>query len=105
MTRPQRAPRHLSEAARTLYGAVTASYVLEPHHLAILTKALEAFDRAEAARVVIERDGILVTTRLGEVKPSPAVAIERDARTAFLAAIKQLGLDLEGPPPPSARRR
>lgn len=105
MTRPQRAPRHLSDAARALYDAVMATYVLEPHHVAILAKSLEAFDRAESARAIIERDGILTTTRLGELKPSPAVAIERDARAAFLAGIRQLGLDLEGPPPPSARRR
>lgn len=99
------APRHLSAAAKALYQDVAGDYQLEPHHLAILTKALEAFDRAEAARAVVERDGILTTSRLGEVKPHPAVAIERDSRTAFLAGVKQLGLDIEGPPPPSSRRR
>src|SRR4051812_8331849 len=99
MARPT-APRHLSEPARRLYADVLARYVLEAHHLAILTKALEAFDRAEAARVIVERDGLLVATRFGEVKASPAIAIERDARAAFMAGIKQLGLDVEGPPPP-----
>lgn len=107
MTRPkpaQAAPQHLSAAAKRLFGAITTDYVLEAHHLAILGKALEAFDRAEAARTIVERDGIVTSSRLGEVKAHPAVAIERDARTAFLAGIKQLGLDLEGPPPPSARK-
>jgi len=99
------APKHLSLAARRLYAAVVADYVLEAHHIAILTKALEAYDRAEAARELVTNGGLVVTSRLGETKPHPAVAIERDARTAFLAGIKQLGLDIEGPPPPSARRR
>ncbi len=104
MTRPAAAldaPGHLSATARRLYVNVTAQYILEAHHLAILAKCLEAFDRAEAARAIIQRDGILTTSRLGEAKAHPAIAIERDSRSAFMAGIKQLGLDLEGPPPPS----
>jgi phage terminase small subunit len=72
--------------------------------VAILNKALEAFDRAEQARDVIAGSGILIKSRLGEVKPNPAIAIERDSRAAFLSGIKALGLDLEGPPAPSARK-
>lgn len=95
------APKHLSAPAKSLYAAILARYLFEPHHLAILAKALEAWDRAEAARELVGRDGLVVTTRLGEVKAHPAIAIERDSRTAFLAGIKQLGLDLE----PAAARR
>ena len=102
---PSRAPRHLSKAARDLYAAVMTDYQLESHHVSILVKGLEAFDRAEAARDLVTAEGLLIASRLGERKPHPAVAIERDSRGAFLAAIKQLGLDLDGPPPPSARNR
>jgi len=102
MTRP---PAHLSKPAKALYASITSAYVLESHHLAVLVKGLEASDRADAARAVIERDGLLVETRFGEVKASAAVAIERDSRTAFFAAIKQLGLDIDGPPSPSTRNR
>ena len=99
-----RAPRHLSPSARRLYSQILENYELEPHHLAILTKALEALDRTEQARDAIAASGILIRSRLGEVKPNPAIAIERDSRAQFLAGIKALGLDIEGPPPPSARR-
>jgi P27 family predicted phage terminase small subunit len=99
------APKHLSPSSRKLWAEILDRYELEAHHLAVLTKTLEARDRSEAARAVIERDGVLTTSRLGEVKAHPAIAIERDSRAAFLAGIKQLGLDLDGPPPPSARRR
>ena len=102
MTRP---PRHLSPAARRLYAEILETYALEPFHVAILSKSLEAFDRAEQARDVIAASGILIKSRLGEVKPNPAIAIERDSRAAFLAGIKALGLDIEGPPPPSTRNR
>lgn len=102
---PSRAPRHLSKPARELYATVVTDYELEAHHLSILTKGLEAFDRAEAARQLVETEGLVIDSRLGERKPHPAVAIERDSRSAFLAAIKQLGLDLTGPPPPAKGRR
>src|SRR5450759_5625882 len=100
MSRPIRAPAHLSLAARKLFAAVMTTYVLEGHHVQILVKALEAFDRADAARAIVQNEGILTTSRLGEVKAHPAMAIERDSRAAFFAGIKQLGLDLEGPQPP-----
>jgi phage terminase small subunit len=95
MNRSQAAPMHLSPSARRLFRAILADYVLETHQRSILIKALEASDRCDAARLLVERDGLLVESRMGESKPNPAVAIERDARAAFLAGMKQLGLDVE----------
>ncbi len=93
------------------------AYVLEAHHQAILTKALEAFDRAEQARAILASPpadptdpnappggGLVVRSRLGEHKAHPAIAIERDARAAFLTGIKQLGLDIEAPTTITQRR-
>lgn len=104
MSRPIRAPAHLSLAARRLYAAVVSSYVLEPHHLAVFTKALEAMDRADQARTEIAAGPLMVLSRLGELKVHPLLAVERDARAQFGTLMKSLGLDIEGPPPPSSRR-
>ena len=104
MTRPTRPPRHLSPAARRLYAAILETYTLEAHHLALLTKALEALDRADAARVEIGAGPLTVLSRLGELKVHPLLAVERDNRAQFGTLMGLLGLDLEGPPPPSARR-
>jgi P27 family predicted phage terminase small subunit len=89
------APRHLSRAARDLFTSISRRFVMEPHDLAVLTKALEAWDRAEQARTRIDADGLMVTSRLGEQKPHPLLGIERDSRTAFLAGMRQLNLDYE----------
>lgn len=97
-----KAPAYLSRAARRLWASVHERYQLEPHDNAILVKALEAFDRADEARAILRESGIVVTSRLGEIKAHPAVAIERDSRTAFLAGMRQLGLDYE--PTPSQKR-
>lgn len=99
---PADAPSHLSLPARRLYAGIRALYELEAHDAAILVKALEAWDRAEQARQLIADEGIVITSRLGERKPHPAVGIERDSRTAFLAGMRQLGLDYE--PVPAQKR-
>lgn len=97
MTSPK-GPAHLSLPARRLFDSVLKLYELEEHDRAILVKALEAWDRSEQARRQIEADGLMVTSRLGESKPHPLLATERDSRTAFLAAMRQLGLDYEPVP-------
>lgn len=98
MTKPPKPPRHLSAAARRLWKEITGTWALEPHHRAVLVKALEAADRAEEARLILARDGLTVNTDGGGVKPHPAVGIERDSRMAFARLIAQLGLDVSEVP-------
>ena len=105
MTSTARAPRHLSEPARRLYSEIVSSYELESHHLALLVKALEALDRADQARREIGAGPLMVTSRLGEPKCHPLLAVERDNRAQFGSLMRQLGLDIDGPPPPSSSRR
>jgi P27 family predicted phage terminase small subunit len=84
---------------------VVADFELETHHLTILAAACEAMDRMSAARAQIAADGITVDGRYGP-RAHPAIAIERDSRTAMLRAIRELGLDLEAPASrPSSRWR
>jgi P27 family predicted phage terminase small subunit len=92
-----RAPAHLSDSSRRLYGQITGNWILESHHLAILTKALEALDRADQARAEIGTGPLMVESRLGEMKSHPLLAVEREARAQFGTLLKQLGLDLTPP--------
>ena len=100
-----KAPRQLNAAAKALYLSVMADYDLEPFQIAILTKALEALGRADQAREEIAAGPLMVTSRLGELRPHPLLAIERDSRAQFGTLMKQLGLDIDGPPAPSTRSR
>jgi P27 family predicted phage terminase small subunit len=99
-------PDHLSPSARQWWETVVASYVLEPHHLKLLQLAAESWDRCQAARAQIDREGLTVAGREGGLRPHPAVAIERDSRLGFARLIRELDLDTEppasdrvGPPP------
>lgn len=106
MTLPK-PPAHLSPDARRWWRGVVTAYELQPHQLPVLQAAAEAWDRKEQAREALTRDGLTMTTRLGEVKAHPAVAIERDSRVAYLRAVRELALDVSAPDsrPPALRGR
>lgn len=94
--RPPAAPAHLSKEAKGIWSATLRDYDLEARHLAILTVALEAYDRMREAQEAVRRDGAYIEGRFG-MKAHPGLSIERDSRTAFLRAQRELGLDLEAP--------
>lgn len=90
-----RAPAGLSKAAKTLWSRLITEYgIRDAAGLAVLEQAARAFDRAEEARRMLDRDGCVVKDRWGQKKAHPAATVERDARAAFLAAIRQLGVEI-----------
>ena len=95
------APRHLGPAGRAFWTTVVSGFALEEHQLTLLAAACESLDRAAGARALVEAEGAVVRDRWNQAKPHPAVAIERDARAAFVVAYRALGLDLDlaGPAP------
>ena len=104
----QEPPKALSLAARRLWRALVAEYRLDDvAAMAILTAGLEAFDRAAAAKELLDADGPVVTDRWGQRKVHPAASVERDSRAAWMSALKQLNLDVEplrdGPGRPGGR--
>ena len=105
MATPRHAPAHLSPDARALYLSVVADYQLEPWHLGLLLKAFEALGRADQARDEIGSGPLLVKSRLGELRPNPLLAVERDSRARFAALMRQLGLDMSDGPAPATRPR
>ncbi len=99
LTRPKRAdaavPKHLEPPERELWRGLLATFRLEDvASLSLLTTALEAHQRARRCREQVDRDGEAVRDRFGQVKPHPLLTAERDARAAYLAAMRALNLDL-----------
>ncbi|MDP8958285.1 MAG: hypothetical protein M3N51_03585, partial [Actinomycetota bacterium] len=80
--RPAAPPGHLSESSKRFWRATVRQYELERHHLHLLAGALEAWDRAQEARKLLDEEGIVVQDRFGQPKAHPAVRIERDAVAA-----------------------
>ena len=89
-------PAHLSKEAKRMFKDLCTDYGIEDAAgLKILRVTCEAFDRAQAARKVIDEDGITFIDKAMQIKPHPLLPIERDNRAAFLAGLKALNLDLE----------
>jgi P27 family predicted phage terminase small subunit len=84
--------------------AVVRDYDLDPHHLHLLEAAADAWDRMCEARAVLREEGLTVATRDGGKKKHPASDIERDSRTAFQRALRELDLDADPPKEPPVWR-
>ena len=91
-------PDHLSPAMQEWWRQVTAEHDLDPHRQHLLRLACEAFDRCQQAREALTREGISVAGKYGP-RQHPAVAVERDAKSAFARLVRDLKLD----PPPSPK--
>jgi len=95
--RPRTAPSYLKLATKRWWSSVVADWELEDHHVRLLTLACEAHDRCTEARELLKVKGMVFSTRLGEVRCHPAVAIERDSRLAFARLLRELDLDIAAP--------
>ncbi len=92
-------PVDLRPATRAWWAEVAHTFVLEVHALASLTAAARLWDRAEAARELIEAEGFVLKGRFGDGKVHPALKAERDSLMAFSRLLKTLGLDIAPPGP------
>jgi phage terminase small subunit len=90
-------PTHLSAAMKKWWEQVEHYHLLEGHHRHLLRLAAEAYDRAQAARKVLDKDGVTFIDRFGCPKLRPEVAVERDCRRDFAKLLDQLDLDEESP--------
>jgi P27 family predicted phage terminase small subunit len=96
--KPPSPPKHLSKDAAKWWKTVLADYDLEPHHLRLLQSAAEAWDRMQQARQALADHGSLTFMgSTGDIKPHPAVAMERDARIGFARLVRELDLDTGAP--------
>jgi P27 family predicted phage terminase small subunit len=98
-------PRHLSAPSKAWWRQIVSDFELAPWQLRTLSAAGEAHDRMTEARELLAAEGIVLADRFGQSRAHPAVAIERDARTAYLRAVRELALEVDGPvsSPVSAR--
>jgi P27 family predicted phage terminase small subunit len=86
-------PAHLSRQAKRWWRSVLDAYYLEPHRVAILTAAAEAWDRKEQARLIIAEEGIVIRVGRGTPMPHPAVHVEDAAAMRFAKLVHEIGLD------------
>jgi len=91
-------PEHLSAEMAHWWRQIVADYDLDHHHLKLLEAACDAWDRMAQARATVLDEGLTVEGGMGP-KQHPAVAIERDARAAFVRIVREMDLDEPVPAP------
>ena len=96
-TAAQKPPKHLRADTLRWFAEVTADYELESHHIRLLTKACESWDRSEQAREALNKYGLTFNDRFGAPHSRPEIAIERDSRLAFARLVREIGLDVSPP--------
>lgn len=91
-------PKYLAPATKKWWKSVISRWVLEEHHVRLLTLAAGAWDRAEQARELLAKHGLVfMDPKLNRPVARPEVAIERDSRLAFARLLRELDLDIEAP--------
>ncbi len=88
-------PGHLSTESKAFWKQLVSDYgISDAAGLKILRIACESFDRAQSARQSIDETGMLLLDKFGQAKVNPLLPVERDNRSAFLAGLKALNLDV-----------
>ena len=91
-------PATLSERSKDVWGEVSECFEIDAAHATMLQTALEALDRYNEAREILNKEGICFTNEAsGLVKLHPATRIEKESRQGFIMAWRALQLDLEPP--------
>ena len=90
---PISAPETLSERSKSLWGEIVPRRAESPERLALLQSGLEALDTADRARATLLAEGETFTTKTtGAIHVHPAVRIQKDALSHFLAVWRELDL-------------
>lgn len=77
-------PEHLSPRSKTLWQEIAPHRARSIERRTLFQAALEALDRADEARQVIQAEGMISKTiTTGAVHIHPAVKLEREARGQF----------------------
>jgi P27 family predicted phage terminase small subunit len=92
---PPDPPSHLGKPEQKIWRDIHADFDLSTKAAAhVLVSALEAHQRARVCREAIESEGMTSVGRDGQIRTHPLLPVERDARHAWLAGLKALGLEI-----------
>lgn len=89
-------PSHFEDIEKSLWRDVTGKFGFDAASLALLSTSLDAHARARNCRDRIDIDGPVTADRWGQLRPHPLLPAEAQARAAFLAGWKSLGLNIGG---------
>jgi len=90
----KKAFKRLKLPTRKWINKVKSTWQLGDHHERIIILAGQAWDRAQAAKICVDTDGLRIKDRFGQMKPHPMIEVERQSMLAFARLVREVGLDL-----------
>ena len=91
-------PPGLSKDARAIWRTIIDGWEIDDQIAVVLGVALQAYDRMQQARIMLKKEGLIITSeRSGVSHAHPAIGIEATARQQFLTAWRNLGFDVVPP--------
>ena len=89
-------PSYLNARSKAIWRSLSDEFGIDDAAgILLLTSVCECHERVAVAREMIDREGAVVADRWGTPKTHPAVAVERAARSALLASLRALNLDIK----------
>ncbi len=88
------APSGTGPAGRHLWRAVLADYELAEHETVLLRQAVRVVDLCDALQRVLDAEGVMSTSRLGDVRVHPAAVELRQQRLALARLVVALRVPL-----------
>jgi hypothetical protein len=89
-----RAPKGSGPDGRKLWRAVLSDYELSEHELSLLTRACRVADACANLQAIVDTEGPLYTTRLGETRTHPALVELRNQGLLLARLITALRVPL-----------
>jgi hypothetical protein len=89
-----KAPSGVGPAGRRLWRAVLADFELAEHEMTLLRQAVHVADACDELQKVVDEEGPLTPTRLGDVKTNPALVELRQQRIVLARLIVALRVPL-----------
>lgn len=84
-------PKHIGKAGTAWWLSVIEGRTPDATDYALMVLAAECLDGSDAARLEIEKEGMVVPTKFG-CKTNPHVAVERGHKQMFARLVRQLDI-------------
>ncbi len=93
-TRTPPPPAGMAAAGRLLWRAVLSDFALAEHEMTLLRQACRVADVCDVLAAAVAADGVMMTTRLGEVRVHPGLVELRQQRLALARLVVALRVPL-----------
>jgi hypothetical protein len=92
MSDPERPPKYLKAAGRSLWNSIIEQYILRADELLVLESACKQLDDLQRLEAELRTSPTMVVGSTGQIRPNPLFAEVRQGHRSLSRLLAQLGL-------------